>query len=143
MIINPVASPISWEKTILSAQVLVGNGFTYTNDALNFFAYRCYQNAPANGDSFGWYANLQAGTYKMGVWFEKYTDRGKQDISIGSIAVGTIDTYNAALNRDQLTIFTGIIIPSTGNYLVKSVVNGKNGASTNFFMMNSFWYITQ
>lgn len=143
MITNPPALPRSWEGFALSAQALVGTAFTYALDVQYFLNTLIYQTTPANGNSFGWYANLEAGTYKVGIWHDKTTDRGIQDLTIGSIVVGTLDCYAAGLARNQIAVFTGIVIPTSGNYLVKSVVNGKNAASSNFYIHNPMWYITQ
>lgn len=128
-----------------AAQVLVGAAFTYNIDNTNYLWQNCYviPSAVANGDSFGWYATLAAGTYKVVVWYDKFTDRGKQDIYIGSQLITTIDTYGASLVANQQSLTTGIIIPANDTYLVKSVVNGKNAASSSFGITNQRWLITQ
>lgn len=143
MLINPPAFPKMWWADILSAQVLVGSGFTYTLAATEFYNWFVYQTTPADGNSFGWYAYLQAGTYKMGVWHNKDNNVGIQDFKVGTILAGTLDGYAALAARNQLATFTNIIIPESGNYLITATINGKNAASSDFYGETKMVYLTQ
>lgn len=145
MLINPPAYPRYAEvDTALGGNVLVGSAvYNYIVDAAEFLNFFRLQNPGANGDSVGAYVNLEAGTYKFSVWYQKYSDRGILDFTLGSIVIGSLDTYAAALTRDQLAVFTGIIVPSSGNYLLKYIVNGKNAASSGFFICTKKMIISQ
>lgn len=133
---SPQPLPKTWtlDNPMYYATVTAGNnGFTYQTDSSNLRNYRILQASSANGDTLTYgYAFLDAGTYTMTIWHEKYTDRGKADFYVGTNNVGTVDTYNGSLARDQVSYLSNIVVTVPGTYLIKTVINGKNGSSSGY-----------
>lgn len=126
--------PMSWQGNPLSAKVLVGNAFSYNVNALFWHQIFIYQDTPANTNTIRLgYVNLARGVFTMRMVGNKDGNCGIQDLYWGTNKVGSIDWYNAVAARNQIvdTTFTNLI---QGRYELKSVINGKNASSSDFYL---------
>jgi hypothetical protein len=127
----PTHATLWWdEMTVISGNAMVT---PVTNgDAVYFFA--TYQDAAANGDTLEQKFFLAEGTYTLGVLGLKSTNRAKIDIYIDGVAVVSgQDWYNGSAQVALLTT-GGIAVSGDGVHTLRTVVNGKNGSSSNYYV---------
>lgn len=76
---------------------------------------------------------MSAGTWSVFVIHIKGTDRGIISVQIDSVEVGTIDTYNGSLSRNQVGSVTGISVAATGQKEIKLKMATKNASSSSYY----------
>jgi hypothetical protein len=88
----------------------------------------------ANGDRYQCNMLLEAGTYDFSVYYVKSPYSAIMDLYVDGVAVATgLDTYHASTNTyDNLTVYTGISVPTTNYHLVEWVVNGRNAGASDY-----------
>lgn len=98
------------------------------------------QHTAADGDIFQSTAYLRSGTYTMRTWGYVGTNRGKLDYQIdGVTVVSGQDWYSASNTRNVVkTGSVSIPIPTSGEHVLRVVVNGKNGSSSGYFFVITF-----
>lgn len=76
---------------------------------------------------------IAAGTWTIFVLGPKGTDRGIMSLQFDGSEVGTIDTYNGSLARNQAMSATGISVATTGAKSFKVKMATKNASSSSYF----------
>jgi hypothetical protein len=100
-----------------------------------------FKTTPAQFDFWRSYVNLVAGTYTFRLDHVRNTNMGIISVILNSSSIGTIDGYNASLNRN-LSQITGVVVENTGNFKVELQINTKHVSSSNFgFLWNSASFI--
>lgn len=101
-----------------------------------------YQNPGANGDTFKNGFLLRGGTYTLNILCITTTNRGKLDLYIDDVLVASgIDFYSGAGVDNAVKTISGIVVTGNGYHVLKGVVNGKNAASTGFYIViTKFWF---
>jgi hypothetical protein len=113
----------------------VGQGtWTHSVDSTHYFCQHVNNSvAVANGDNATWKVSLPAGTYTVRIYASKGNSRGKIDVNLnGTDIITGQDWYNGATSVTYIDA-TGISI-SKGLQDLKITVNGKNAASSNYYV---------
>jgi hypothetical protein len=138
-----VTIPFPTRATIFSdeANVVAGNSVVKGVGAGRWSCYE-YQDPPANGDSRSWGVFLADGTYNFTVLSYDDANYGKVDWYIdGTLVVTGEDHYLGSGTWSVEHPHTGIYIAGSGFHVVKSVVNGKNASSSNYyFTLLKAWF---
>lgn len=113
----PSATVGTWAVTFDGSDVLGGSFFN---------------SSAAQNDSVAYKVLLTQGTWTVKLLYNKNTNSGIATISLGSVSVGTLDCWAAAINRNNVQTFTGIAIPSTGIYALTYLMATKNASATAF-----------
>jgi hypothetical protein len=112
-----------WDDRVNTEENILGGFFSNTTSA--------------DADNFSWNVYLQEGTYTS-VWYGvKNTMHGIMELKIDGAVVDTIDCYNGAVLYGQREAQTGITISTSGVKTVTCAVNGKNGASSDYYIQMS------
>jgi hypothetical protein len=125
---------------------IVTGGFTWSGTVSTAQQYNVeyFQNSPADGNAIQTTVLLKAGTYDVFVLGITANNRGIIDWSMdGSNFISGQDWYNGS---DQYNIIkTGTVtIADDGRHLLKATVNGKNGSSSNYYMViTAIWLKAQ
>lgn len=86
----------------------------------------------ADGTYLGWKVCVAAGTYTLTLVYPKTTTRGKLQMSVDGVDVGTLlDAYNGSTTYNNVHTATGIAL-TEGPHTVRITVNGKNASSTGY-----------
>lgn len=126
--------PLAAEMFLELATVTAGNAMEIEIDTAQAYNHDYLQNTAADGDTYTIPFFLAAGTYTLAVLGRTSTNRGKQDLYVDNVLVGTLDWYNAITQWNILKTIGSVAVATDGQHVLKSVVNGKNGSSTNFFL---------
>lgn len=94
---------------------------------------------PAIGDDLSWYVSLDSGTYTLTVMATSNNNRAIIDLTLDGSSIGSYDAYSASLNHNAIATFTGIVVSTPGNYLLKMDVSGKNASSNNYYFPGN-WF---
>lgn len=130
-----VSSPQSSVMWHDNAKVITGNALTNTHDNSQDYNIFSYQNTPANGDTFEHYFELSAGTYTLDVLGLTANSRGLIDWYIdGVLAVSGQDWYSSGLTYNVRKTAT-VTVGSAGGHVLRGVINGKNGSSSDYQML--------
>lgn len=122
-------------------KILTGNAQTSEFNASQQYATMSYRASPADGDSFSQNIFLATGTYTLGVLGVTNSLYGKVDWYLGAtkIADGQ-DWYSADQVYNITKTQASINVATAGIYELKAVVNGKNGSSSNYYLvLTKFW----
>ncbi|MDD5091043.1 MAG: hypothetical protein PHQ23_09005, partial [Candidatus Wallbacteria bacterium] len=93
-----------------------------------------YQNPCANGDSFKHDFYLAAGNYNFTVLGYNSTNRGKIDWYIDDVLkVSGQDWYGGGVMNIMMT--SALTVDASGLHTLKGVVNGKNAASSSYYIV--------
>jgi|GEM_PF-6791442 len=125
-----------------AATVLAGNAMTsYCTAAYNYDNYTV-QIPAANNDSFSHGCFLRAGTYTFEAWGTTSNNRGKIDWTLdGNVIVAGQDWYSAAATGFVVKTVAAHVVATDGWHRLVGTVNGKNGASSNFFIaLHVYWF---
>jgi len=82
----------------------------------------------AQNDAITYPVNLQSGTYTIGCYFYRNTDRGILKLKIGSNTLTTFDMYGA--NAPILTLNTSVTISDDGNNELTAILDTKNASAS-------------
>lgn len=98
----------------------------------------------ADSDEMYFYAYFSRGHYVGRFMYGDGTDAGKMSIYVGSLKVlDSYDMYDAApTTTNSFSISPGFSISVPGLYIVRILVEGKNAASTDYYIKLyylSFW----
>ncbi len=85
---------------------------------------------------------LAAGTYTMTALGQAQNIMGIQEVWIDGTKVGQYDWYSAgAVNNTYAPTLT-FAIPTSGRHILRMTANGKNAASTNYYVTVSYYVLT-
>lgn len=117
--------------------VTSGNGITVAVTADQYYNFRAYQDAAADGDTFTQSVTLAAGTYTMTILGSKGNTRGIIDWTLGGVSIETgQDWYDAAAaTYNDVETVTSISVTNPGTYVLQGTVNGKNASSTDHYVV--------
>lgn len=120
--------------------VLTGVAFSKVVSATQLYAMRVFQNPAANGDSFtnGFY--LKGGTYTFVVLGESRADSPLIDWYVDNVKVVSLQDWYAASTNSNIEKTASVTVVGDGYHVLKGVVNGKNGSSTNYFVVLTKMY---
>lgn len=145
---TPLAANLPTHAMLLIAQFKVssGNAYVYAGAGYgaNLFGVYNYQNPPANGDAAQTTCMLRAGNYKLYVAGQTEPDAGMLDWSVnGSNVLTGQDWYSAGVGANTVQS-ANIVIAASGLQTFKYTVNGKNVASSNYFLvLYAAWVVPQ
>lgn len=141
-ILTSAALPTRGEMWHDEATVQVGNALAVVLDSNQINNMYIYQNAAANGDTFTNSCFLRAGTYTLSIIGQTANDQGIVDWYLdGGLIVNGQDWYSAGTTRNVIKTASGLVIPDDGYHILKGSINGKNGASSNYFLrLNKYWF---
>lgn len=109
-----------------------GNAFTTSIDTQHAYNHVVHQSAAANGDTWTNGFVCQAGTYTFNFLCTTDADRGKLDVFVDNVQIGTIlDFYAASTTRNVVKTIASIAV-TAGYHTLKGVVNGKNASSSGY-----------
>ena len=108
---------------------------SWTNlDANILNGYMIFGTNGVDGKETVWKASLAIGTYTLRVIYEKNNNRGIVDFYIDAIEVGSVDMYDVGAVPDSVYTVAAINVATDGLKDIKAKVDGKNGASSNYYM---------
>lgn len=111
----------TWGITLYGAQQM---GYYLSNTATH-----------ANGDAFELTAFLGAGNYTLKMLVVKSSAYGKLDVAVDGSNIATgLDFYNAG-ELDSTHISASVTILTDGAHTIRFTVNGKNGSSSDFYIL--------
>lgn len=112
--------------------VLTGNGLVFNLDPNSLYNGNCFQDTSANADSFTSSFFLAAGTYNFEVLGTTAPNRPIVDWYVdGVIKVTGQDWYTAGI-VPNVRKSNSITVTGNGQHILKGIVNGKNGSSSDF-----------
>lgn len=132
--------PVRYQRLWGANFVLAGNALAPVIVANQVLNTAWWQVAAANGDSLGWSCVLKAGSYTISLVGATSTNRGRIDIDFKHIddpgwtnIVNQQDWYAGvtALNATKTATFT---VTTSGRQIFRSVVDGKNAASSDYLV---------
>ncbi len=98
-----------------------------------------YLAAPAIGDTWTCYVTLSPGQYVFQAPFECANDRGIVDLVIDGVFYASFDTYHNSgfvlKNPPFGGPFARYTVPVSKRCKIELVVSGKNGASSNYYLL--------
>lgn len=114
--------------------VTAGNGITQTLNTSQPYNVLYYQNTAANGDTFTQSFMMRAGTFTLYVLGVTSNDRGKIDWYVDDVLqISGQDWYSASATFN-VTKSGSITVVGDGLHVLKGVVNGKSGSSSNYYI---------
>ena len=117
------------------AIVLAGAAQGFTRAISQTMGSYWWTNGAANGDSWGWNVYLAEGTYSFLVLGASATSAGKVDWYLdGSTFTTGQDWYTTALTYNVTKTTTNVTVTGSGVHTLKSVINGKNASSSNYYL---------
>ena len=119
--------------------IVQGNAFTCTMSASQIFNHYCYQNTPANGDTFTSSFMLQAGTYTLSAIGVTGIARGKIDWYVDDVPQISGQDWYASATAYNVLKSDSITVAGDGYHVLKGIVNGKTG--TNYQILLTEWWI--
>jgi len=124
--------------------ILTGSApIEYTIDTLQMLNTFAYQNPAGNGDSWQVEFICDAGTYTLAIFGVKFSNRGLLDIYIDDVKkISLQDWYNAA-RVYNVGLYVPNIVISAGAHILKGVINGKNVASSDYYMALTHYWLTR
>jgi hypothetical protein len=122
--------------------ILSGSPLQLSTSASSFFNLYAFQGPPFfNGDTFTNSFMLAPGNYTFSVMGVLGTNIGIVDWYLDNVKTVTQDWYSAATTFN--TIKTApVTIVGSGQHVLKGIINGKNGASTDFALALNVMYFT-
>jgi hypothetical protein len=114
--------------------VISGNALVFYTNQNQPYCTTQYQNVPANGDTREWKFWIPESTsWTLYVLYVKQFNCGMVDFYIdGSLVSTGLDGYDPGLVWAQYaSLWTGTL--SEGQHTLRSVVNGKNGSSSDYY----------
>lgn len=138
-----VAAGTTYPKraTMWHDEALVTNGNVIASDmgiaANQLYQAAAYQNTPANADAFTHSFMLRAGTYTFSVLGVVATNRGKIDWYIDDMGTPVItgqDWYDGTPAYNVIKTVS-VTVTGDGYHKLKGVINGKNGSSSDYYMV--------
>ena len=93
----------------------------------------CSNSSHNDGDEINFEAYIPAGTYTVHLTGQRNTNRGLIDIYVGVNEVTSFDQYGVS-NTDHWWTNTGVTIATSGVQTIRMVIDGKNGASSDYWM---------
>lgn len=113
---------------------VVGAGtWAVSHNALANYAFQVVNTTSADQDNCTFYCYLSAGTWTLNALVHKDSDRGIIKIYVAGTLVATFDLYNAAQALNQVATQAAIAIATNGNKAILVKVDGKNGASSDYY----------
>lgn len=94
------------------------------------FYYIMQRSAAAQNDSLTYKVSLAAGTYSLRVIYEKESVNAIATITLGGVAVGTLDMYAAGATWNQVETFTGIVLGTGGAKDLVFTASTRNGSAS-------------
>ena len=136
------ASSYSQRATMFFREALVtGSAHDHSVDALQPHNTR----SQVSGDGVYWTQSfmLVAGTYTFYALGVTNTDRGIIDWYIDDVLViSGQDWYNSPAQRDITKTTSSITVTGNGRHVLKGIVNGKNGSSSNYGVsLTTYWLV--
>jgi len=129
-LIYPVTATL-WHD---QSKILTGNPFWVIHESNQNYSVGAQQNTPADGDSFSDTFPLKGGSYTLNVLGITYSDKGMIDWYIdGVLFLSGQDWYTPGVTYNVVKS-TPITIVGDGLHTLTGLVNGRNAASTNYFM---------
>lgn len=115
--------------------IVTGNAYLSAPDPLNNYNFVTYQSTAAINDLTRGYVNLKAGTYTFSTLGIQNNNGGIQRVLVDDVSVGTIDWYAAVIARNVTSNITSITIPSSGTHKVEFLMDTKNAASSDYYLV--------
>lgn len=111
-----------------------GAGWATTPESQNDYGGGGYSLINGNGSWQEWNLGvLKAGTWSVGFWASRGTDRGIIQWSMNGTNFGsTLDRYNNASQQNAPIIDTTVNLIGTGLYTLRMTITGKNASSTDY-----------
>jgi len=116
------------------AKVIVGNPLSNVHTIALDFALRWYQNPPANGDTLQYNFYLAGGSYTLKVHGETESVCGRIDWYIDNVKVVSLQDWYSAGAVSNVIQTADVTVLGNGKHTLRSVINGKNPASTGFYI---------
>jgi hypothetical protein len=123
-----------WTKTIVPLLYKATVG-AWTILAPANVAVGIIQSSGAQNDEISWDIALEEGTWEIELLFSKDTNRGIYTVLIDGAAVGTIDSYAAAVAHNMKGLAGGIVVQTPGKKTLSLKMATKNGASGGYFAL--------
>lgn len=124
----------------------IAGGFTKAADPAQFFNTQYFQSGtPANGDKIQTSIFLEAGTYDVYILGVTANNRGKVDWAIDGAAafISGQNWYNSGTQNNIIKTGT-CTISAGGRHLLTCTVNGKDGSSSNYYLViSAVWFVAQ
>lgn len=114
-------------------------GWTLTTNTNQIFLHYCYASSAANGDIFTWSGQLRAGYYTLSILGVGTVNSAIADIYWDNNLIGTQDWYSSTTYNVIKTI--DFLNSYSGNHILKAIVNGRNGSSTNWRLVWTYLWI--
>jgi len=106
----------------------------FTADAARYLNYNCYNGENNDGDQINWKTYLNAGTYTLKFLYSKSAASGIVDLYIDAAEVASFDAYNGITVKNLIGTQAGIVVAASGIKDIKLIIDGKNGASSNYYI---------
>jgi hypothetical protein len=126
----------------LPPNVVVGSAYTGAYDGAFVGTGVWYNQSGLAADEFRWRVELSKGTWRLDCMTQRAPNQGilTFDISYNDgaswVAIGTFDSYAAAIARNISASFTGINVPTqTRTAILRARCPTKNPSSSAFFMV--------
>ena len=115
--------------------------FAHSGYAFDFDVSQGRAYSTADADWIEWTKTLAAGTYSLELWYYTWDQAGIIDIAVDGSVEGSLDTYAAtAQSPHNGATVTGIAVVGDGLHTVRFTTNGKNAASTGYYiLLESEW----
>ena len=123
--------------------VTAGNAIVITHDALQNYSLFSQQPNAADGDTFTQSFLLAAGTYTLAVLGQTNNSKGRIDWYIDNVKVVSLqDWYSAGVVYNVVQSVASITVTGSGRHVLKGVINGHNGSSSNYWMLlTKIWLV--
>lgn len=144
---TPIALRYPTHATLWHDEVAIISGsplFLWV-DAYNAYNLSVFQEPCSDGDTFSISLFLKAGTYTLNFLGWTGTNRGKIDWYLDNVKIITGQDWYAA-DAAVNTIFStsNIVITTNGLHTIRGIVNGKNPASTDYYInLTKYWFTLQ
>ena len=92
----------------------------------------------ANGDEIHYSVYLAKGTYTFGMLYLKTNANGIIDIYIDADEVASFDSYSAGNVFNSWGTQANIVVAASGLKTINFKIDGKNGASSNYYTYTSY-----
>lgn len=116
----------------------IGQGtWTFLPNTSVCYNMECYNLSHTNGDNATFKVMMARGTYTFKLMHGTGSNRPILKIQVDGVTVQTVDLYSAGNVHNLVNTQANIIIAATGIKNITYLVDGKNGASSDYYALTT------
>lgn len=123
--------PCAYDPPLFKMNASSGN--TNVIDYASVWGLRTYSSVNTINSYIEWWFDMEPGTYKLMVWFQRAANMPITTFSLDTVGLGSFDCYSAQNMVDYLHTVNDIVVSAGGQHKYRMTATGKNASSSGYY----------